>query len=294
MNTAEIEKYRKSGKIAKQAVEYAKQIVKPGMKLAEIADKIEEKILSLGGKLAFPINLSINEIAAHNTPSYDDEAIAEGLLKIDLGVSINGFISDTAFSLDLENSEENKKLIKASEQALDAALKIIKPGIKLKEIGNSIQTAITSFGFAPIRNLCGHELGKYTVHAGLTIPNVDNGSEIQLKEGAYAIEPFSTTGIGLVYDGKPSGIYKLEGIKAVRESLAREILAYIAEEKQTLPFSQREIVKKFSQRALYSLRLLEQQGIIKQYTHLIEKNKGKVAQSEHTILITDKVEIITN
>jgi len=294
MNQQAIQSYKKAGNIASQVVNYAKQIIKPGMLLLEIAEKIENKILSLGGKLAFPVSLSINEVAAHYTPSYNDQTLATGLLKVDIGVQINGYIADTAFSINLEkpNSKQykqNKSLIQAAEQALSSAIKLIKenPKTELSKIGATIQQTITSFNFSPIRNLCGHELGHYLVHAGLTIPNVDNNSNIKLFPGAYAIEPFSTTGTGIVYEAGPSGIYKLNNFSRPRDSLSREILSYIQENYETLPFSKREIIKKFSQRALFSLKILENQGIIKQYPQLIEKLKKPVAQAEHTILISD-------
>jgi len=105
------DKIKKAGKIAKEAKEYAKSFIKKDMPLLEIAEKIENKIMELGGKMAFPTNLSINEIAAHYTPTYNDETKAHGLLKVDLGVHIDGWTADTAFSIDLENSEENKKFI---------------------------------------------------------------------------------------------------------------------------------------------------------------------------------------
>ena len=103
----DIETLKKVGKIASETIKYAKSFIKPGMPLLEIAEKIESKIIELGGKPAFPCNLSINEIAAHYTPSYNDTEIAHGLLKVDLGVHISGLVADTAFSLDLENSDEN-------------------------------------------------------------------------------------------------------------------------------------------------------------------------------------------
>ena len=125
-------------------------------------------------------------------------------------------------------------------------------------------------------------------------PFFRSSSKIKLKSGAYAIEPFATSGSGIVYDGKPSGIYRFEQRKAIRDSLAREILKFIEEEYKTLPFCSRWIVKKFGNRAVLSLHLLEQEKIIHQYPQLIEKSHSKVSQAEHTILITDdKVEIIT-
>ena len=94
MEKKEIEKLIEAGKIAKQIVEYAKSFIKKDMPLLEIAIKIDEKIISLKAKPAFPVNLSINEIAAHSTPSYNDETLAAGLLKVDIGVHIDGYVAD--------------------------------------------------------------------------------------------------------------------------------------------------------------------------------------------------------
>ena len=123
------EKILQAGKIASEAREYARGFIKKGMPLVEIANKIEDKIVALGGKPAFPTCLSINEFAEHYIPNHDAETIANGLLKIDMGAHVDGWIADTAFSIDLENSEENKKIIKASKDALDAAISTIKLGL---------------------------------------------------------------------------------------------------------------------------------------------------------------------
>jgi len=294
MDKQELENYRQAGNIAKQVKIYARQLAEPGATLLGIAEKIEAKILELGGKLAFPVNLCIDDIAAHYTPSSDDKTTAEGLLKIDIGVHINGAIADTAFSIDLSNIQENRKLIEASEKALEEAIKTIREGVELWKIGDVIQKKIESYKFSPIRNLCGHSLAEYEIHAGTTIPNCNNSSSNILKEGAYAIEPFTTPGHGIVYDGKPSGIYKLEERKAIRDPIARKILDFIEQEHKTLPFCSRWIVNKFGPRSLLALHQLEQNGIIRQYSQLIEKSHSKVAQSEHTVmLINNQVEVIT-
>ncbi len=286
------EKIIEAGKIAKKIVDYAKTIIKPNMKLLEIAEKIEEKIIELEGKPAFPVNLSINDVAAHYTPSYNDDEVAQGLLKVDLGVHVNGYVADTAFSIDLENSEENKKLIEASESALKNAIETIKENISISEIGKTIQETIENFGFSPIINLSGHEMQQYDLHAGLTIPNNDNKSTLQIPKGTYAIEPFATNGSGKVYEGKPSGIYALINWKNVRSETAREIAEFIESEYQTLPFCSRWLVKKFGTRALFGLKQLEENENIHQYPQLIESSHGKVSQAEHTVLIS-KEKIIT-
>jgi methionyl aminopeptidase len=293
MQPEEIECLKKAGAIAKQAVEYAKELIKPNMPLLEIAEKIEEKITELGGKLAFPVNLSIDEAAAHCTPEWNDHRLAKGLLKVDLGAQVDGYIADTAFSLDLENSEENKKLIEAAETAVQKAIEKIDMEISLREIGKVIEKSIASKGFQPIRNLSGHSLSRYELHSGITIPNYDNTKEEEISEGAYAIEPFSTTGLGSVRDGKPSGIYIVKKETNVREAFARTVLAFILKEYKTLPFCARWIYKNFGSRSLLSLRRLEEAGALHQYPQLIERGAGKVAQAEHTAIITIKEKIIT-
>ncbi len=285
-------KILKAGKIAKEVKEYIKPQIKKDVPLLEIAEKIESKIIELGGKPAFPTNLSINEIAAHYTPSHNDETKAHGLLKIDFGASVDGWCSDTAFSIDLENSEENKRLIQSAENALKKGIEKIEEGTKTSEIGKEIQTEIESSGFNPIINLSGHQIDEYDLHAGLTIPNHDNKSENQIEKGLYAIEPFSTNGNGKVKDGRPSGIYMLTNPRNPRSPIAREILEFILEEYQSLPFCSRWLIKKFGTKALFGLKELERNEILHHFEQLVEISGGVVAQAEHTIFIDDKGEKI--
>ena len=295
MNEKEIEKWVAAGKIAAEVLSFAKKLVKPDISLLEVSEQVEKRINALGAKSAFPINLSINEIAAHSSPAYNDADKAQGLLKIDLGVNVDGYISDTALTVDLTPDKKYKKLIEASEQALHNAIKIIKPGVTLGEIGKVIQKTINDKGFATIVNLSGHELKQWNLHAGLTVPNYANDSDIILKEGmVLAIEPFATTGQGVVQDGKPSGIYKFEARHNTRDMESRKILEFIEQEYHELPFSARWLVKKFGARALISLRLLEQANALHHFKQLIEKTKAPVSQAEHTILVTkDGCEVLT-
>jgi len=283
----------KAGEIAKQVKTYARTIIKKDVLLLEIAEKIEDKIRELGGKPAFATTLCINDIAAHATPAYNDETKAHGLLKVDLGVHVNGYLSDTAFSLDLEDNEENKKLIKAAEHALENAIKVAVKDIEINQIGKAIQTTIESYDFNPIVNLSGHSLEKYELHSGITIPNIDDGRDYVLEEGTYAIEPFSTNGGGKVYDGRPSGIYILQDEKNVRSPIAREILNFIIDEYRTLPFCSRWLVKKFGTKALLGLRQLQENGNLHHFDQLTEASHGKVAQAEHTIIVEKDKTIIT-
>ncbi len=275
----------KAGKIAQEVREFARGIIFKDKLLLEIAEAIEDKIIELGGEPAFPVNLSINEVAAHYTPSHEDTKLAYGLLKVDFGVSVDGWVADTAFTLDLEKTNENKNLIDAAEAALANALKVVNKNSTLGEIGSVIEKTITEKGFSVIINLSGHSMGEYDLHAGITIPNIDTGSVEKLGEGLFAIEPFATNGSGRVKDGRDSGIYALVDSKNVRSPIAREVLDFIAEEYSTLPFCSRWLVKKFGTKALIGLRQLEANGNLHSFAQLVEVNRGKVAQAEHTIFI---------
>ncbi|MFH1802842.1 MAG: type II methionyl aminopeptidase [archaeon] len=293
LTSEEIEKLKQAGEIAKKVKTFAREIIKKGTPLIEIANQIDAKIEELGGKPAFPLNLSINEIAAHATPTFNEETLAHGLLKFDVGVHVDGYVADTAFSLDLENSEENKKLIEAAEDGLKAALDIISSTTELKDIGKAIEDAIKAKGAQPIINLSGHSVDQYNLHSGITIPNYNNSQDFEIGTGSFAVEPFATSGHGRVKDGRPSGIYHLESDLQVRDSFAREVLAHIKKEYQTLPFCSRWLVKKFGSRALIALRRLEEAKILHHYPQLVEVDKKPVAQAEHTIILTSKEKIIT-
>jgi methionyl aminopeptidase len=281
----------KSGEIARKAREYGITLIKEGAKFIDIADKIEAKIISLGGKPGFPCDVSVNYIAAHDCPLFNDERVIKkgDLVKLDIGVHVDGAVTDTAVTVEA-GTNKNKKLIEAGEKALDEAIKLAKPGVKVNEIGKKIQEVIQSYGFSPIVNLSGHGVGEYEVHTKPTIPNHDNGDETVLKKGdKIAIEPFATTGEGKVIEGKDSEVYEIMNPKNTRNRIARDVLKFILEEYQQLPFCSRWLIKKFGLKAKLALKLLERDEIIKQFKQLPEGSKGLVSQAEHTLIVGDKV-----
>lgn len=289
-----IDDYKKAGQIAAEACAYAKKLVKANELVLDATEKIELKIIELGGKSAFPVDMSINNIAAHYSSINKDPLIFKDgdIVKADIGVHINGSIADTAISIDLG---DNKLMIEAAEKALDNALKIVRPGTKLFEIGKAIQETIQDYGFSPIRNLSGHGLELYKVHANPSIPNVNNKDPESLKEDmVIAIEPFATNGSGLVMEGKPSEIYELIERKPTRNSNSRKILDYVEKEYKTLPFNKRWLLKKFNGiETSLGLSLLEKDGIIHQYSILPEKSNGIVSQAEHTVIVKEKPIVTT-
>lgn len=296
MNEQELENWRKAGQIAKEVSDYAKNLIQDGVSLLKIADLIELKISELGGKPAFPVNLSINETAAHYSPFSNDPTIAEGLIKVDFGVEYNGCLSDTAFSIDLTAEKEYSELIKSTELALEEALKTIKPGVSVSEVGKAIEEKIKEHGFRPVKNLSGHEMKKWNLHAGLTIPNYNSKVPSKLKEGmVLAIEPFATTGKGMVKDGNPSGIYRMISRKAISNEDTKKIIDYIEKNYSTLPFTSRWLVDVFGDNVISHLNMLERLGMLHQFAQLKEISDQPVAQAEHTIVITaEGCEILTN
>ncbi|MCW1293978.1 MAG: type II methionyl aminopeptidase [Candidatus Parvarchaeota archaeon] len=285
MDESEKERWIKAGRIGKEVREYAVSIVKPGMALLDLARNIESKFAQLGSKLAFPPNLSINDTAAHYSPGFDDQIILkEGdMLKIDIGASVDGCLSDTAATVVV--GEDPSPLVNASREALENVIKIMKPGMSIDEIGETIERTIRGAGFSPIVNLGGHGISLYNVHEGEFIPNVNqqNGKKLRM-EGVVAVEPFSTTGNGYVIDSSSGEIFMFQSDRNVRDKTAREILEFIKSEYKTLPFSRRWVVEKYGRVANYALDVLTGNKALYRFPVLKEESGGNVSQFEHTFL----------
>jgi len=294
------EKYILAGKIAADAREYGIGLIKPGVSYLEIVDKVESKILKSGAGLAFPVNISINEIAAHFSPRHDDAALTfkkGDVVKLDIGAHFDGYIADTAVTVEIE-SHRYDDMIKASSDALDNVITIMKPKVNLFEIGKTVEDTIKSYGFKPIDNLTGHSMQRYVLHAGMTIPNVpDRSFMVKPKiDDVLAIEPFATNGAGHVSAGDGSNIYlckKSFNTRLLRDNRAKIMFRKTKDLFKTLPFAQRWFEKQFSNSDIL-LRKFSFLGLVKHYPQLIDTNKGIVTQKEHTIIITEEgCEVIT-
>jgi len=293
-------KYKLAGKIIAEVFEDVKssKMIKPGVKIIDIVDNIEKRIQDKGGSLAFPLNLDINEIAAHYTSPINDESIIPEpednplLVKLDGGVSIDGYLSDHAITINL-SGEKYDKFYEAAHSALMKAIALVKPGVKINELGETIQKEIKSFNLKPISNLSGHQLTQYNLHAGATVPNIKTDLKFSEKfeEGdVFSIEPFSTDGSGYVQNRKQVTIYSLKRSK-VKNAPAKinQSLSKIYQKTKSLPFSPRwfDIPSAILQRLL-SL------NVMRGYPVLVDSRKGAVAQAEHTIIVTkDGAEITT-
>jgi len=290
-----LEKYKKAGKINEEAKAFARKLLKPGVKVLDLAEKIENFIREKEVGIAFPVNISINDIAAHFTPDINDTLILkEGdLVKVDIGTHIDGYIGDSAFSVRL--GEKSDIIIKAAEDALEQFIKTVKPGKTVDELSLLIEEVVTSHGVNPIRNLAGHAVEQYTQHGGLSIPNGHVPIKQELEEGqVIGMEVFTTTGEGMVKESSPTLIYMLKAPKPVRLRESRKILELVLNEYQTLPFARRWLKDIGSQVGLQlALRELVSKEILHEYPPLREKSNAPVAQAEETIIVKEKPIITT-
>ena len=288
-----LKSYILAGKAVIAAKKLAKKIVKPGVSLLSIANQCEEEILKNNCELSFPINLSLNEIAAHYSPPIGDESLVpeQGLLKIDVGSHHDGYIADSAFTININDDPTLQNYIEAAKEALSSAIELFQPGIRLYEIGEVIANRIINRGLRPIINLGGHELKQYNLHAGPFVPNYkDTRHNEEIKPGqAFACEPFATSGVGKVTNGKYSYIYRF--LRKVTKNISYEEQVYmnkIEEYTKKLPFSPRFILNNDiipENKIKRTIDSFVRKKILDHYPLLIEQSKALVAQEEHTIVI---------
>lgn len=285
------------GKISSDAMLYAAGQVKPGAKLLDVAESTEKFLKDRGFGCAFPINLSINEQAAHYTPSVGDELVFsdKDLVKVDFGAEKNGVLGDGAITVDL--SGEHQKMIDAAEKALDNAISSVKHGVSVCDIGKVIAETVDAAGFNVIKNLGGHRIKEHDLHAELFIPNYDNGDFTVLEEGmVVAIEPFVTAGKGLVVDSNLCEIYSYVEDQPVRSPEARLLLQHIAKEKSKEPFAVRWLsnVVNSKFRLYAAISELARSGALEPHPTLVEVSGGNVAQSEAQLVVTkDGCDVLT-
>ncbi|MDD5340403.1 MAG: type II methionyl aminopeptidase [Candidatus ainarchaeum sp.] len=297
MEEAELELFRESGGMASRVREQSKRLIMVGESLLDIAETIEQMIGEEGGRPAFPVNISINDIAAHYTPEFESTASLDenDVVKIDLGIEVNGALSDTAYTVDL--SGKNDVLVKAADEALENAIKTARAGTPVAEVSTRIEQTITGYGFRPIANLSGHMIKSNELHAGVEIPNVKTNEPYVLQEGdIFAIEPFATTGTGFVEDLEQVEIFSIYSPAGVRMRQSRKIVEFVVKNYRMLPFAERWVRKEFQSKLLVSaaLRELLENHFIRGYPVLREAGRGLVSQAEHTVLVTaDGCDVLT-
>ena len=293
----QIEEYLKAGKIASEVREMVRAKDWIGKTVYENCEEVEGEIIKKGAKCAFPVNASINEIAAHYTAEPNDPITIKDtdLVKIDLGAQINGYIADTAVTVCYDAQFDG--LVEAAEEALSNAMSMVKTGVKASDIGRTIETTIKQRGYKPIANLSGHSLDQYTIHAGRSIPNIWSIGGFSLSDSsAYACEPFVTTeqGGGFVRNGQIKNIFAINSRKKTKDEQADKLLDFIWENFNMLPFALRWITKEWEEKeARRLLEILVKKKAVQAYPVLIEVNEQRVAQAEHTFIPNDNGATVT-
>lgn len=292
MNEEEKNKYLIAGEIAWRVKEEAYQWVKPGETLLELSRKIEDRIRELGGLPAFPCNIGVNEIAAHFTPppEFTGRIPPDGLVKVDFGVHIDGCIVDTAFTIPL--STRDREIVEVAESSLAKASEVLKPGVKINQVGEAVEGLVRSKGYKVIRNLTGHQIDRFNLHTGLSIPNLKTFSTDKFRRDmVVAIEPFVTLpdGAGEVGETNNIHIYRFKRFPIDYKGEFGNLVRKIQGSFRTLPFCERWVLSQFGEveKASLGRMLKDASRHLIFYPVLAERNRRKVAQAEDTFLILE-------
>ncbi|MHA1667273.1 MAG: type II methionyl aminopeptidase [Candidatus Heimdallarchaeaceae archaeon] len=285
-----LDKYKKAGAVAKEILQKVKEKAKPGVKALDLCELADKLIAEAGMKTAFPLNVSVNNHCAHYTSPYDDAlTLKEGdVVKLDIGVQYEGYIADTALTVAF--NDVHNDLIKASREATETAVKVIRVGGYTGKLGDLIENIIEGYGFTTVKDLSGHLLMQYRVHGPKTIPNVSGRKgNLILQDEAYAIETFATTGAGESHPDKTKlFIVRLaEGRFPLRTDAAKQVRRFLDKVYYKMPVATRWVYKEFGPaRAKMGLRELVQVGALYQYHVLADTPESFVSQHEHTVYMT--------
>ncbi|MEM4289151.1 MAG: type II methionyl aminopeptidase [Nitrososphaerota archaeon] len=292
----QLDRLRQAGSIAASVLREAALRVRPGIRSLALCEWVEARIRELGARPAFPCNIGIDSVAAHFTPTASDdvEITAGSLVKIDIGVELDGYITDTAVTLDMRSP--HGYLVDVAREALRNVLGLLRGGLRVAEIGGVVYETATRYGCKPIANLSGHEIKRYNLHAGVSIPNIPTSDSQRLEScHIYAIEPFITLrdAPGLVVNSKIVNIFSVRDISLRARGLTpreQDALKEIIDVSRGLPYTLRWL----SERTAMIHQHLYRRGLVFGYPVLVEKSGAPVSQAEHTVIVyEDGCEVLT-
>jgi methionyl aminopeptidase len=291
-----LELLREAGRIAAAARAHGAALVRPGASLRDVCAAVEDEIRRRGGGLAFPVQSSRNAIAAHYCPSPEDGTLyaAGDVAKLDLGVHLEGWVVDTAMTVNVGDRPENQPLVDASAEALAAAIAAAGPGVSIRRLSEAIARAVRGRGFRPVRNLCGHGVGRWIVHCPPPVPNLpDDAGDVLAPGMVVAIEPFATDGNGHAAERGEAEVFRVDPRRSVEGMGDPEVLAAV-KALQGLPFARRQLGHLPRPQVEATLHALRQSGLLAGYPPLVESTGRPVSQAEHTVYVGDEgVEVLT-
>ena len=296
MDPRALDCFRKAGRIASECREWAKVHIRPGVSIRSILEAVEGRIRERGAEPGFPAQSSRNSVAAHYCSSPEDEQRYEegDCVKVDIGVHVDGYVADTAATVDLSKDKRWTPLIESARNALSAAILSVKDGVELSEVGGAIERTILAAGYQPVRNLTGHGLGRWKVHTPPQIPNYAERGAGKLREGmVFAIEPFATTGKGWIHEAGRAEVFMMARPPSKAKGLDRDVLRAI-ESWRGLPIARRYFTQFDRDAVEDTLTKLVRQGSLVRYPPLCEDEGTMVAQYEHSIYLgPEGVEVLT-
>ncbi len=279
----------KAGQIAARVLAEMRDMIEPHARIIKLCTTAEKKIRDYGGLPAFPFNVSINHIAAHSTsPRGDRSEVPEfGLVKLDVGVHVDGWIADTALTVDIDGTLEG--FVAATEDALHEAIAMFQPGVSLGDVGKKIEEVIKEYGLVPISNLTGHNIKRNRLHAGKHVPNTRERRTPLIEVGEYyAIEPYATTGTGTVVDSEYVYIFGNTGIDEPLQGTTEKLRLFLRKKYGPFPFASRWIGTKSEDIDLMDeLKALLKARAIVGYPLQIDKKGRPISQSEHTVFVAE-------
>lgn len=307
LDMAQMEIYRELRQAAechRQTRKWVMSWIEPGMKMVDICEKLENmnrlliKEKGLDAGLAFPTGCSLNNCAAHYTPNNGDNTILQrdDVCKIDFGTHINGRIIDCAWTVAFNPKYD--ELLKAVREATNTGIQTAGIDVRLCDIGEAIQEVMESheleldgklYPIKSIRNLQGHMIGQYHIHAGKSVPIVKGGEGVRMEEGEiYAIETFGSTGKGVVHDDMEVSHYmkNFDVEQAnVRNAKAKQLYNTISKNFGTLAFCRRWLDRLGESKYLLALKSLVDAEVVNAYPPLCDIKGCYTAQFEHTIIL---------
>lgn len=291
-----LECQRRAGRIASECREWARDAIRPGVEIRHVLESIEAKIRAADAAPAFPAQSSRNDVAAHYCSSPVDGTIyQEGdCVKVDLGVHVDGYICDTATTVDLSEDGRWTPLIKASADALNAAMMVLEDGVLVGDVGATIERTILAAGFNPVRNLTGHGLARWKVHTAPQIPNQAEPGGQRIRAGTtFAIEPFACTGEGFIREQGKAEVFMMMRPPRKAKGLDRDILNAI-DAWRGLPIARRYFNDFDPKKVDETLSKLARQGVLVRFPPLVEEPGVMVSQTEHSFYLGESgLEVLT-
>jgi len=296
MDSHALDCFRRAGRIVKECRDWAAQNIRPGVEVRHILETVEGMIRERGGEPGFPAQSSRNHVAAHYCSAPGDTLCYEegDCVKVDIGAHVEGYVADSATSVDLSPSERWTPLIRSSADALAAAIATIEKNVAVGDLGAAIERTIVGAGFQPVRNLTGHGLGRWKVHTPPQIPNYgERGGGILTEGMVFAIEPFASTGRGYIREEGKAEVFMMVRPPRKAKGLDRGVLKAI-DSWRGLPIARRYFTHLDSEAVETTITKLARQGSLVRYPPLVEEEGVMVAQTEHTLYLgPEGVEVLT-